>query len=96
MPAGSGPGSRPQTARSLWQQLQPLRIKESPFADRLPSIARKGVVWTEPRLVADVDYRGWTADQQLRHASFKGLREDKEPHSVVRELLDGSANDTKR
>ena len=24
-------------------------------------------------------------DQQLRHASFKGLREDKEARSVVRE-----------
>jgi bifunctional non-homologous end joining protein LigD len=91
-----GTGFTAATARSLWQQMQQLRIKDSPFADRLPSIARKGVVWTEPRLVAEVDYRGWTADQQLRHASFKGLREDKEPHSVVRELLDGSANDTKR
>jgi bifunctional non-homologous end joining protein LigD len=43
------------------------------------------VVWVEPELVADVGYRGWTADEQLRHASFKGLREDKDPRSVVRE-----------
>jgi bifunctional non-homologous end joining protein LigD len=56
-----------------------------PFAERLPSVARRGVVWVEPNLVADVDYRGWTADEQLRHASFKGLREDKDPRSVVRE-----------
>jgi bifunctional non-homologous end joining protein LigD len=80
-----GTGFTAATARSLWQQMQPLRIKDSPFADRLPSMARKGVVWTEPQLVAEVDYRGWTADQQLRHASFKGLREDKEARSVVRE-----------
>jgi bifunctional non-homologous end joining protein LigD len=80
-----GTGFTAATARSLWQRLQPLRRKESPFPERLPSLARKGVVWTEPELVADVDYRGWTADGQLRHASFKGLREDKDPRSVVRE-----------
>jgi ATP-dependent DNA ligase len=47
--------------------------------DRAVSLACKGVVWTEPQLVAEVDYRGWTADQQLRHASLKGLRQDKDP-----------------
>jgi bifunctional non-homologous end joining protein LigD len=80
-----GTGFTAERARSLRQQLQPLRIKDSPFADRLPSVARKGVVWTEPRLVAEVEYRGWTADQQLRHASFKGLREDKDAREVTRE-----------
>ena len=50
-----------------------------------PDESRHGLVWTEPQLVAEVDYRGWTADEQLRHASFKGLREDKEARSVVRE-----------
>ena len=84
-----GTGFTAATARSLWQPMQPLRIKDSPFAHRLPSIARKGVVWTEPRLVAEVDYRGWTADQQLRHASYKGLREDKEARGVVREANRG-------
>ena len=80
-----GTGFTAETARSLWQQMQLLRIKDSPFGKPLPSIARKGVVWTEPRLVAEVDYRGWTSDQQLRHASFKGLREDKEARNLVRE-----------
>jgi bifunctional non-homologous end joining protein LigD len=70
-----------ETARSLWKQLHSLR---SPFAARLPSLARKGGVWVKPDLVAEVDYRGRTADEQLRHASFKGLREDKDPRSVVR------------
>jgi bifunctional non-homologous end joining protein LigD len=79
----SGPGSHPRWSR--WNELQPLRRKESTFPERLTSLARKGVVWVEPELVADIDYRGWTADEQLRHASFKGLREDKDPRSVVRE-----------
>jgi bifunctional non-homologous end joining protein LigD len=42
---------------------------------------------SEQKLVAEVDLRGWTADGLLRHASFKGLREDKEPEEVVRECV---------
>jgi bifunctional non-homologous end joining protein LigD len=80
-----GTGFTAETARSLWQQVQPLRIKDSPFGKPLPSLARKGVVWTQPEFVAEVEYRGWTADQQLRHASFRGLREDKDAQEVTRE-----------
>ena len=35
-----GTGFTAETARSLWQPLQPRRRKESAFADRLPSLAR--------------------------------------------------------
>jgi bifunctional non-homologous end joining protein LigD len=40
------------------------------------------VKWIAPKLVADVEYRGWSADGMLRQASFKGLREDKAPEEV--------------
>jgi bifunctional non-homologous end joining protein LigD len=33
--------------------------------------------WVEPRLVAEVDYTGWTRDGLLRQSSYKGIREDK-------------------
>lgn len=36
---------------------------------------RKGVVWIKPTLVAEIEYRAWTHDGKLRHASYKGLRE---------------------
>jgi bifunctional non-homologous end joining protein LigD len=35
--------------------------------------------------VAEVELRGWTTDGLLRHASFKGLRDDKDAPEVVRE-----------
>jgi bifunctional non-homologous end joining protein LigD len=54
-------------------------------AERLPTLARKGVVRVRPEIVAEVEYRGWTADDQLRHASSQGLREDKNPREVTRE-----------
>jgi bifunctional non-homologous end joining protein LigD len=36
---------------------------------------RKNIVWTRPRLIAEIEYRAWTADGKLRHASYKGLRD---------------------
>jgi bifunctional non-homologous end joining protein LigD len=46
-------------------------------------VSRKGVHWTEPRLVAEVRYTGWTTDGMLRHPAFLGLREDKPAADVV-------------
>jgi len=36
---------------------------------------RKDIVWTRPRLIAEIEYRAWTVDGKLRHASYKGLRD---------------------
>ncbi|UFW80051.1 non-homologous end-joining DNA ligase [Rhizobium sp. SU303] len=36
---------------------------------------RKNVVWLQPTLIAEIEYRAWTDDGQLRHSSYKGLRE---------------------
>ncbi|WP_325052461.1 hypothetical protein [Sinorhizobium meliloti] len=33
----------------------------------------KGDVFTEP-VLAEIEYRAWTDDGKLRHASFKGIR----------------------
>src|SRR5207237_4215901 len=46
-------------------------------------VSKKGVHWTQPRLVAEVQYSSITADKILRHASFQGLREDKSAEEVV-------------
>jgi bifunctional non-homologous end joining protein LigD len=80
-----GSGFSVAVARELWQRLHALRIKAPPFAAGLPPGESKKVLWVEPKLVAEVEYRGWTSDGLLRHASFKGLRQDKDPRQVVRE-----------
>lgn len=38
-------------------------------------LKRKNAVFTEPLLIAEIEYRAWTDDQKLRHPSFKGVRE---------------------
>ncbi|RVP83720.1 hypothetical protein CN096_36230 [Sinorhizobium meliloti] len=50
------------------------------------SVGRKNAVFTEPRLVAEVEYRAWTDDWKLRHASFKGVRQ-REDDATVFELI---------
>jgi bifunctional non-homologous end joining protein LigD len=80
-----GTGFSQRTAKDLWQALQPLRAKASPFSGPLDPVQRRGVRWVRPNLVAQVEYRARTGDGLLRHAAFKGLREDKmwnEPNSA--------------
>ncbi|MCJ2132556.1 DNA ligase D [Methylobacterium sp. J-026] len=79
-----GTGFRDAVARDLWTQLDPLRIPSPPFDAEMPPLARRNARWVEPRLVCEVTFRGWTADDQLRHASFKSLRPDVSPDEVVR------------
>jgi bifunctional non-homologous end joining protein LigD len=62
--------------------LEPLRTKRSPFDGRQPP---KQAIFVEPRLVAEVAFREWTAARTLRAPVYKGQRSDKDPTEVVRE-----------
>ncbi len=80
-----GTGFSHAVARQLFERLEPLAIPESPFDGPLDAAARRGLRFVRPELVAEVEFRGWTGDGNLRHASFRGLREDKSADTVVRE-----------
>ncbi|MCL6707645.1 DNA ligase D [Pseudomonas sp. R2.Fl] len=80
-----GTGYSQAVARDMFERLQPLRRDENPFSGRLTGLERRDVRFVAPELVAEVEFRGWTADAHLRHASFRGLREDKKADDVVRE-----------
>jgi bifunctional non-homologous end joining protein LigD len=69
----------------LKKTLTPLRTKESPFNQRLPTRDAKGVTFVAPTLVGEVRYSEWTSDGRLRQPSWRGLRPDKTPEEVVRE-----------
>lgn len=78
-----GTGFDHRSLEQLKARLEPLRRRTSPFA------ARTGVEssahWVSPRLVAEVAFGEWTDAGRLRHATFRGLRTDKEPTSIIRE-----------
>ena len=72
----------------LARKFKPLERASSPF-EEVPREERKGAVWLEPKLVAQIAFTERTRDGRLRHPSFKGLREDKPARDVHREERDG-------
>ena len=82
----TGTGFSHDSARELYRKLKPLVRGKSSF-DTVPQEERgaRAPVWVEPKLVAEVDFHGWTHGDRVRHSSFQGLREDKPAKEVVRE-----------
>jgi bifunctional non-homologous end joining protein LigD len=80
-----GTGFTDSMSRQLFEKLDPMRIASSPFDRRLSAVEARKVRYVRPECVAEVEFRGWTADGLLRHASFRGLREDKPARDIVRE-----------
>ena len=80
-----GTGFTEDDTRALFAGLDPARIETSPLARTIPPDAAKGVRWVEPRLVAEVEHQGWTADGLVWHGVFKGLRDDRDIREIVRE-----------
>ncbi len=82
----AGTGFDAETASSLFAKLDRIKSDKPSVGDPLPAEARRNLIWTEPKLVADIEFRGWTSANLLRQASFKALRDDKPPNEVVREV----------
>lgn len=80
----TGTGFTQKTHRIIRDQLDKIRQSTNPF-EKLPAEARHNAIWVKPQLVAQVNFATWTADNLVRQASFKGLREDKPAAEVRRE-----------
>lgn len=71
-----GTGYTVAVAKELRRKLDALRVDKRPVAKLPAEASTRGVVWVMPALLARIDFRELSADGVLRHAVFKGLRED--------------------
>lgn len=75
--AHTGGGFNEKTLASIHKLMQPLKTDKSPFIK--PPKTNEPVQWLTPKLVAEVKFSEWTADERMRQPIFLGLREDKKP-----------------
>lgn len=89
-------GMTPRIRAHLFDLLKPLKVEHCPFVD-LPNSKSshwgtgvtaeemRDMTWVRPKTVAQVRFVEWTAEGNLRHASYVGLRTDKRASDVRRE-----------
>jgi bifunctional non-homologous end joining protein LigD len=90
-----GTGFSDQLLRSLYSDLEKIRIEQCPFFN-VPAVGRsrwdQGLTaaemrrchWVKPVMVCQVKFTEWTRDDRLRQPVFLGLREDKKASEVMR------------
>lgn len=82
---------------SLYKQFNKLEQPDCPFVNLPTKRSRerslgitaaqmKRCTWLKPKLVAQIRFSEWTRDGHLRQPVFLGLREDKNPREVAREM----------
>jgi ATP-dependent DNA ligase len=89
-------GFVPASRRQVFSKLKHLATPTCPFVN-LPETRRsrfgeelnaekmKKAIWLRPEVVAQMEFLEWTEADRLRHSKFVGLRQDKNPRSVVKE-----------
>jgi bifunctional non-homologous end joining protein LigD len=75
-----GTGFTEATLASLYRKFQPI-VRKRPAVVDPPR--EKDVTWLAPRLIAQISFQEWTADEKLRQPSFLGLRDDKSAREVT-------------
>jgi bifunctional non-homologous end joining protein LigD len=90
-------GFNPVVRARLLKEMSPFLTRQCPFAN-LPTSRKshfgEGITveeiaelcWLKPKLIAQVSFTEWTNYGLLRHATFEGLRDDKAPRAIVREV----------
>jgi ATP-dependent DNA ligase len=80
-----GTGFATRLLLELRERLDKLEISKSPFT-RATGLPRIRVHWVRPHIVVQVAFIEWTVHGKLRHPRLIGIRYDKSPPEVVREV----------
>jgi bifunctional non-homologous end joining protein LigD len=92
-----GTGFSEKLLSTLHSELNKIRVEKCPFFN-LPAVGRnrwdqglsaaemRRCQWVKPVMVCQIKFTEWTRDDRLRQPVFRGIREDKRPKEVVREM----------
>lgn len=78
---GVGTGFNDRSARDLRRRMDKL-VVDKPVVPTGRKV--KDTVYVEPALIAEIEYRAWTHEGMLRHASYKGLREEQDEATIYK------------
>ncbi|MGV2495134.1 DNA ligase D [Pelagerythrobacter aerophilus] len=81
-----GTGFNQDALTDLAQKMARLERKKA--AAEVDRVSARGVTWLKPELVAEIAFAEFTAEGNVRHASFLGLRSDKPAEEVTPEEPD--------
>lgn len=84
-----GTGFDQKTLTALRAQLDRIETPTSPYTDGPTRVGTVKLVkphWVKPKLIAEVAFAEWTRSGHVRHAVFHGLRSDKPPERITKEL----------
>ncbi|MGE4304009.1 MAG: DNA ligase D [Novosphingobium sp.] len=68
-----------------WLAAKMKRLERKTPSAEVDKASSRGVTWLTPKLVAEIAFAEFTADGNVRHGSYLGLRSDKEAETVTPE-----------